>query len=91
MVQKNEISALNFRRLTGIIYDTCGIYLSIGKKIVIEGKIKKRQVSLGYNSFDEYFNFLFTKEGLNTEFHLLINVLTTNKTDFLENRHILTF
>ncbi|MFH0733494.1 MAG: protein-glutamate O-methyltransferase CheR [bacterium] len=82
MAKKNEISNLDFRRLSGIIYNTCGINLPIEKKIFVEGKAKKRVVSLGFNSYDEYFSFLFTKEGLNTELTLLINVLTTNKTDF---------
>lgn len=76
------LTELDLKNLTKIVYDYCGINLSTEKKIFIERKINRRINELGLNSYKEYFRFLFNEENFDKELVLLINELTTNKTDF---------
>jgi chemotaxis protein methyltransferase CheR len=79
---KQEISANDFDRLRNEIYRICGINLADTKKILLEGRIRKRVRHLGFESFGEYVDYLFSQNGFEEELTPLIDVITTNKTDF---------
>jgi chemotaxis protein methyltransferase CheR len=49
---------------------------------MLEARIKRRLKILGYHSYGEYCDYLFGHEGLKDELVHLIDVVTTNKTDF---------
>lgn len=72
----------DFDRLRGLIHAQCGISLSADKKTMLEIRIKRRVRSLGMASLVEYCNQLFSPAGIENELVLLIDVVTTNKTDF---------
>jgi chemotaxis protein methyltransferase CheR len=58
------------------------------KKVMLEARLKKRMRDLGIESFGEYCSYLFSPEGTNGELVHMIDVVTTNKTDFLrEPKH----
>lgn len=82
MTFNDELSLKEFNQLALLVYNNCGINLTADKKIIVERKVSKRITSLGLDSYDQYFSFLFSKEGMNTELVFLINEITTNKTDF---------
>ena len=59
-----------------------------GKKTMLEVRIKRRLKALDLNSYGEYCDYLFGHQGLKEELVHLIDVVTTNKTDFFrEPRH----
>jgi chemotaxis protein methyltransferase CheR len=49
---------------------------------MLEGRIKRRLKALSLQTFDEYCEYLFGHAGLKDEIVHLIDVVTTNKTDF---------
>lgn len=71
-----------FQRFSAAIYDHVGIKMPPAKKIMLEGRLQKRLKILGINTFEEYGDFVFSKKGHDSELIHLIDVVTTNKTDF---------
>ena len=80
--QSEGLSNANFDRLRALIYDECGINLSPDKKTMMEIRIKRRLGNLDIDSFGEYCDHVFSREGHAKELVHLIDVITTNKTDF---------
>ena len=52
------------------------------KKTMLQARLLKRLRHLGMKSFDEYSEYLFSPKGMEEELSSMINVVTTNKTDF---------
>ncbi len=78
----DTLSARNFARLATYVYDTAGIKLPDTKKTMVEGRLRRRLQAIGLPSLDAYCDHLFANEHLASETALLINAVTTNKTDF---------
>ncbi len=76
------MSARNFTRLSELIYSEAGICLGTEKKTMLEARIKRRLKSLDLTSYSEYCDYLFGGQGFKEEIVHLIDVVTTNKTDF---------
>jgi chemotaxis protein methyltransferase CheR len=76
------ISNADFGRLRRLIYDQSGINLGLDKKTMLELRIKRRLRSLNLNSYAQYCEYLFTRHSQKEEIVHLIDVVTTNKTDF---------
>ncbi len=82
------ISSRDYTRLCGLIYSEAGIHLGTDKKTMLEVRIKRRLKALDLGSYGHYCDYLFGREGLKEEIVHLIDVVTTNKTDFFrEPRH----
>jgi chemotaxis protein methyltransferase CheR len=78
----------DFNRLKAFIESSCGIKLSENKKSMVEGRLRKRIKALGMPGYSEYVDFVFNGAKDSVEQTYLINVITTNKTDFFrENNH----
>jgi len=71
-----------FSRFSSFIYDEVGIKLPPAKKIMLEARLQKRLKALGLSSFEDYADYVFSDEGRVDELVHLIDVVTTNKTDF---------
>lgn len=89
---RNAMSAIlsdrDFRRLSVLIRSECGIKMPDVKKIMLEARLRKRLRSLDMKSFSEYCDYLFSPEGMDNELIPMIDLVTTNKTDFFrEPRH----
>lgn len=78
----SEISADDFQRFSKLIYNSCGIKMPPHKKTMLESRLRKRLRSLGMSSFEEYSKYVFSDDGMEKELISLIDVVTTNKTDF---------
>jgi chemotaxis protein methyltransferase CheR len=76
------ISTKDFGRLCTLIYDQCGIVLGPDKKTMLELRIKRRLRTLNLNTYLEYCQYLFGPGGQKDEIVHLIDVVSTNKTDF---------
>ena len=71
-----------FARVAKFIQSTTGIKVPPSKKLMVEGRLRRRVKALGLSSIDEYCRMVFEEGGFDKEATQLINVLTTNKTDF---------
>jgi len=71
-----------FERFSALIYDEAGIKIPPVKKTMLEARLQKRLKALGMHSFEEYADFVFSLEGQRQEMVHLVDVVTTNKTDF---------
>jgi chemotaxis protein methyltransferase CheR len=80
--QEDSLGTRDFARLSELIRAQVGICLGAEKKTMVEGRLKRRLRALNMNSYEEYCRFVFDRRGLRTELVSLIDVITTNKTDF---------
>jgi chemotaxis protein methyltransferase CheR len=71
-----------FNRFSSFIYEEVGIKLPPAKKTMLEARLNKRLKAHDFRSFDEYADYVFSPEGRGEELVNLIDVVTTNKTDF---------
>ncbi|PZA10745.1 chemotaxis protein CheR [Rhodopseudomonas palustris] len=83
MVQANrQLSDRQFRSLAELIEGQVGIKMPTAKRLMLEGRLHKRVRALNYSGVGEYVDNLFDKAVLDEELTHLIDVVTTNKTDF---------
>jgi chemotaxis protein methyltransferase CheR len=78
----DRLRANDFRRLAQFIQDYSGIKMPVSKQTMVEGRLRKRVGAAGFDKFTEYCRYLFDEGGLATEAIHLIDVVTTNKTEF---------
>lgn len=76
------MSDAHFARFSALILEQTGITLTATKRTHIEGKLGRRAADLGLRSVAEYSEMLFERGGLESEMDTLIDLATTNKTDF---------
>ncbi len=77
-----SISDNEFEMLGRFIYEQCGIKMPPSKKTMLEGRLQKRLRKLGIKSFRAYYDYVTSVHGRENELVQMINVVTTNKTDF---------
>lgn len=84
LVQADEdhLSHADFGKIATLIGKEVGIRLPPAKRMMVEGRLRRRLRALSLPSFDAYCDYVFRKGGLDQELVYLINVVTTNKTDF---------
>jgi len=82
VAQPEGLSNRNFTRLAEVINDTSGIKMPISKKTMIEGRLRRRVAALELPDLNAYCDYLFDSSDFEAELIHLINVATTNKTDF---------
>lgn len=86
--QEEFISAKDYARLCDLIYAEAGIHLNLEKKTMLEARVKRRLKILNIATYSLYCDYLFGHKGLKNEISHLIDVVTTNKTDFFrESKH----
>jgi chemotaxis protein methyltransferase CheR len=86
--QEDGISAGDYKRLCALVYEQAGIQLGTQRRTMLEVRIKRRLKELDLHSYGDYCDYLFGKCGQRDEIVHLIDVVTTNKTDFFrEPRH----
>ncbi len=82
------MSDKEFKRLSEFIHTEVGIKLPLSKKVMVEARLQKRLRTLGMSGYRQYYEFLFSPQGLDEELVHLIDVITTNTTEFFrEPRH----
>lgn len=77
-----ELSSRDFGRLAELIEGHCGIKMPPAKKLMVEGRLRRRIRALSLDGFGDYCRYLFDEGGLAQEFDHLVDAVTTNKTDF---------
>jgi chemotaxis protein methyltransferase CheR len=86
--EDDHLSPHDYQRLSNLIGNNVGIKLPPAKRLMVEGRLRKRVRALHLASFEAYCQRLFRDGGLDAEMPYLINAVTTNKTDFFrESEH----
>ncbi len=77
-----------FSRFSGFIQAEVGIKMPPAKKTMLQARLQKRLWKLGIDSFDAYYEYVFSPKGREEELSHMIDVVTTNKTEFFrEPKH----
>lgn len=77
-----QLSDEEFNKLSSFIYKESGIRLPPVKKVMLQCRLQKRLRDLSMHTFKEYCDYLFSKNGVDTEIIHMLDVVSTNKTDF---------
>lgn len=85
----SELNANDFKRVAAFIEQHSGIKTPPSKRLLVEGRLRRRARASGFASVAQYCEHVFADPAsLATEAELLVNALTTNKTDFFrEPKH----
>jgi chemotaxis protein methyltransferase CheR len=82
------MSDCELQRFTELIHSVCGISLTPAKRSMISARVMKRIHALGIDSFSDYYKYISSPIGKVQELQSLINVVTTNTTQFFrEGKH----
>lgn len=81
-----EISDELFLQVGKMITERYGIKMPLEKKIMFQARLQRRLRELDIYSFDEYAARLFTDTSDSTEFDLLADFISTNKTEFFREK-----
>lgn len=77
-----QLTQDEFDKLSRFIYKESGIKMPPVKKVMLQSRLQKRLRELNMTTFKEYIDFVFSKDGLNAEIIHMLDVVSTNKTDF---------
>ena len=81
------ITPKEFEQFRALIYQECGISLNESKKTLLVSRLSKRLRTLELDSFQAYYDLL-SGQTESDEFTLLLDLVSTNKTDFFrEPKH----
>lgn len=72
----------DFNRLSEFVFEQSGIKMPPVKKIMLQSRLQKRLRELKITCFKEYADYVFSKEGQKNEIIHMLDVVSTNKTDF---------
>ncbi len=78
IVMKSKV----FDRLGKFIHEEYGIKMPSSKKVMVQSRLQKRLKALDMNSFDEYCEMVMSSDGANGELLHMVDLVSTNKTDF---------
>jgi chemotaxis protein methyltransferase CheR len=82
------LSEKTFNRFREFIHKELGIRMPDVKRTLLESRLQKRIRSTGCTSFEAYYDYVFSQEGLEKELVHMMDTITTNKTDFFrEAKH----
>jgi chemotaxis protein methyltransferase CheR len=76
------LSEQQFHRFQSLIYDVVRVALPDSKRLMLSGRLAKRLSALKMDTFEEYWAYLENPDNLLREKQAMLNVITTNKTDF---------
>ena len=79
---EDHLDMRDFQRIATLIGKEVGIKLPPAKRLMVEGRLRRRLRHLQLDTFSQYGDYLFRGDGLERELTYLINAVTTNKTDF---------
>lgn len=77
-----KLSDGEFAKLSSVVNSELGIKMPPAKRTLLESRLQKRLRALGLASYAEYCDLLFKKGGMQTELVHMLDLVTTNKTDF---------
>jgi chemotaxis protein methyltransferase CheR len=83
-----KLSSKQFDKISRLVYQVSGIDLHEGKEELVKARLLKRLRHLKLSDFDRYLKYLLSDKS-GTEIRAMVDVLTTNKTNFFrESEHL---
>ena len=83
-----KMSHQTFCRFKEFVTIHLGIKMPDTKQTMLQSRLQKRLRILGLASYEEYYDYVFSARGMETELSHMIDAVTTNKTDFFrEPKH----
>lgn len=79
---KAHLTDTDFDRLSQFVFQQSGIKMPPVKKIMLQSRLQKRLRELKISSYKEYADYLFSPQGQENEIIHMLDVVSTNKTDF---------
>lgn len=79
---KAELSINEFNKLSSFIMKEYGIKMPPEKRVMLQSRLQKRLKALKIDNFKEYIDYLFSPRGMSEEVIHMMDVVSTNKTDF---------
>lgn len=87
-IMSQNLSDADFARIAELVERCVGIHLPDHKRSMVELRVARRARKLGMSGLDSYCEFVFDPAGASVEQNQLIDIITTNKTDFFrESEH----
>ena len=84
---QEEMTDADFKKISGLVYDLCGINLNEGKKELVKARLGKRMRSGQFQSFRDYYQYVVQDQTGQELVHLLDSI-STNFTSFSrEQKH----
>jgi chemotaxis protein methyltransferase CheR len=87
----SRLSMEEFHVLAALVFTQSGINLTAAKKVMLESRLNKRLRALKLESFKDYIHLLGRGADVTSELIHMIDVVTTNKTDFFREPHHFTY
>ncbi|MCZ7603296.1 MAG: protein-glutamate O-methyltransferase CheR [Ignavibacteriales bacterium] len=81
-----KLSIESFEKWRSYIYEKCGIYFQDNKKYLLESRLQKRIKFLGLETFEQYLDYLKTRDRIGDEHKYLYEAITINETFFFRNQ-----
>lgn len=81
-IVSDRLNDADYTRIASLIGTHTGIKLPPAKRLMVEGRLRKRMRNLGLPTLSGYCAYLFDRNGLASELIHVIDAVTTNKTDF---------
>lgn len=82
MIPVSEQMSCHKARFRALVTQVTGIQMPENKQSMIEGRMRRRFAALGLPSMDAYLDHLFDGKGLDAEMPHIVDLMSTNKTDF---------
>jgi chemotaxis protein methyltransferase CheR len=83
-----SMSAETFSRFSAFVHNELGIKMPATKKTMLQSRLLKRLRVSGKKTYEEYYEYVFSPQGASQELAHMIDVITTNKTEFFrEPKH----
>ncbi len=79
--QGEEMTAADFKKISALIYERCGINLHDGKKELVKARLGKRFRKGQFKSFGEYYYHVL-QDPTGQELVSLLDAISTNFTSF---------
>jgi len=85
---QDSMTQKEFDKVAALVHARSGIKMPLQKKSMLEARLRKRIRALELESFADYVGYVFEKNSLDQELVHLLDVVSTNKTDFFrESAH----
>jgi chemotaxis protein methyltransferase CheR len=81
-IYKTRLTEDEFEKLSSFIYRESGIKMPPVKITMLQSRLQKRLRHLNIRSFGEYIDYVFSDKGGDSEIIHMLDVVSTNKTDF---------
>lgn len=89
--QTKTLSQSEFRTISEYIQQNVGIQMPESKKIMVQSRLMHRLRALKLNNYSEYIDYVFNKDKSGNELTIMIDSLTTNKTEFFREADHFSF